>query len=191
MAMATNSFETLESWADFSSIIMRRQHGVEIAKLQWRKLLKEHGHYRGRRLSGDSGPSNATKRSTSFESYDLMLMFKDESERPLSSKTLTSIMKAQSEVANLRQYKAQCLVHAPNTPHAGECVVASSPVNWVAAFVGSNFQGGQDVWQNKSLRIAQKAAQCFDIAIGQFVISLVCSSNYLTFHHHIPPFTDT
>ena len=170
LAITSNSFETLESWSDFSSIIMRRTHGVEIAKLQWKKLLKKHGRYKPReshrrRLTEMTG--NAT--TTAFESFDLMLMFKDDSERPLSAKTLNSIMKVQSAVARMKVYQAQCLVHAPTIIDAGECIVASSPVNWVAAFLGSKVQVDQAAWQNKSLRTAQKAAQCLNIAIGRFI----------------------
>lgn len=72
-----------------------------------------------------------------FETWSLVLMFKDDTGKPLSAKTLNSIMKAQVDVSKIKEYQAQCLRHTEDSPDAGECVVASSPVNLVAAFLGS------------------------------------------------------
>ena len=121
-----------------------------------------------------------------FEEYHLLLMFRDKSGRPLSPGTLQDVMKAQIDVTKISEYKAQCLRKGGDGARSQDCVALSSPVNWVAAFLGSTtaVANTDDVdpsaWDDD--RLAASAAACLNIDQASFEnsASVTCFEEYLS-----------
>ena len=125
------------------------------------------------------------QQTSPFEEYHLLLMFRDKSGRPLSPSTLQDVMKAQVDVTKINEYNAQCLRKGGDGARSQDCVVLSSPVNWVAAFLGSTtaiatMTSTRRAWDDDTVPAAAAACLNIDQASFENSASVTCFEEYLS-----------